>query len=74
LPSAEAGGLKDLEAKPLPLWTLGPFHIIIFKGIKTHRGTGKAGTIIYPPAEADGKREPFLLCGRGNFLSYYICF
>ena len=57
LPSASADGLKDLEAKPLPLWTLGPFHII-FKGVKTHKGTGKAGTIIHPSAEADGKREP----------------
>ena len=28
------------------------------KGVKIHRGTGKAGTIIYPSAEADGKREP----------------
>ncbi len=27
------------------------------KGVKTHRGTGKAGAIIYPSAEADGKRE-----------------
>ena len=27
------------------------------KGVKIHRGTGKAGTIIYPSAEADGKRE-----------------
>ena len=42
LPSASADGLKGLEAKPLPLWTLGPFHLIIFKGIKTQRGTGKA--------------------------------
>ena len=25
LPSASADGLKDLEAKPLPLWTLVPF-------------------------------------------------
>ena len=57
LPSASADGLKDLEAKPLPLWTLGPFHII-FKGVKTHKETGKAGTIIHPSAEADGKREP----------------
>ena len=25
LPSASADGLKAQEAKPLPLWTLGPF-------------------------------------------------
>ena len=25
LPSASADGLKDLEAKPLPLWTSVPF-------------------------------------------------
>ena len=35
-----------------------PFHLLYLKGLKTHRGTGKAGTIIYPSAEADGKREP----------------
>ncbi|MBD9167972.1 MAG: hypothetical protein EGQ00_13295 [Parabacteroides johnsonii] len=58
MPSAEADGLKDSEALPLPLWTLVPFHIIIFKGVKTHKGTDKAGTITYPSAEADGKREP----------------
>ena len=29
----------------------------VFKGVKTHRGTGKAGAIIYPSAEADGKRS-----------------
>ena len=57
LPSASADGLKGLEAKPLPLWALAPLWII-FKGVKTHIGTGKAGTIIYPSAEADGKREP----------------
>ena len=34
LPSASADGLKDLEAKPLPLWTLVPFHILLFKGVK----------------------------------------
>ena len=26
LPSASADGLKDLEAKPLPLWVFNPFH------------------------------------------------
>ena len=57
LPSASADGLKGLEAKPLPLWALAPLWII-FKGVKTHIGTGKAGTIICPSAEADGKREP----------------
>ena len=63
LPSASADGLKDLEAKPLPLWTSGPFHNLLYlKGLKTHRGTGKAGIIIYPSAEADGKRE---LAARG---------
>ena len=56
LPSASADGLKGLEAKPLPLWALAPLWII-FKGVKTHIGTSKAGTIIYPSAEADGKRE-----------------
>ena len=25
LPSASADGLKGLEAKPLPMWALGPF-------------------------------------------------
>ena len=35
-----------------------PFSYIIFKGVKTHKGTGKAGTTIYPSASADGKREP----------------
>ena len=49
--------LKGLEAKPLPLWALAPLWII-FKGVKNHIGTSKAGTIIYPSAEADGKREP----------------
>ncbi len=34
-----------------------PFYLYVFKGGKTHRGTGKAGAIIYPSAEADGKRE-----------------
>ena len=34
-----------------------PFSYIIFKGVKTHKGTGKAGTTIYPSASADGKRE-----------------
>ena len=48
---------ESLEAKPLPLWALAPLWII-FKGVKTHLGTGKAGTIICPSAEADGKREP----------------
>ena len=42
LPSASADGLKDQEAKPLPLWTSVPLSIV-FKGVKTHRGTGKAG-------------------------------
>jgi len=32
--------------------------LIASKGVKTHRGTGEAGAIIYPSAEADGKREP----------------
>ena len=28
------------------------------KGVKTHRGSGKAGAFRYPFAEANGKREP----------------
>jgi len=34
-----------------------PFYGLYLKGLKTHRGTDKAGTITYPSAEADGKRE-----------------
>jgi len=32
LPSASADGLKDLEAKPLPLWTSVPFIYCIKRG------------------------------------------
>ena len=32
LPSASADGLKDLEAKPLPLWALAPFIDCIKRG------------------------------------------
>jgi len=35
-----------------------PFYGLYLKGVKTYRGTGKAGAIIYPSAEAGGKREP----------------
>ena len=58
LPSASADGLKDLEAKPLPLWVFNPFHRLHLKGLKTTEEPAKPGTIIYPSAEADGKREP----------------
>ena len=33
LPSASADGLKDLEAKPLPLWTSVPFIYCIKRGV-----------------------------------------
>ena len=61
LPSASADGLKDLE-QSLFLCGLQPLSSIVFKGVKPHIGTGKAGIIIYPSAEADGKRE---LAARG---------
>ncbi|WP_308549084.1 hypothetical protein, partial [uncultured Parabacteroides sp.] len=50
---------------------------IVLKGVKTHRRTGKAGTIIYPSAEADGKREPaaqdaaLSVCSP---INHYLCF
>ena len=65
LPSASADGLKDLE-QSLFLCGLQSLSSIVLKGVKTHRGTGKAGTIIYPSAEADGKRE---LAAQGAVLS-----
>ena len=67
---------ESLEAKPLPLWALAPLWII-FKGVKNHIGTSKAGTIIYPSAEADGKREPaaqdaaLSVCSP---INHYLCF
>ena len=57
LPSASADGLKDLEAKPLPLWVFNPFHRLHLKGLKTTEEPATPGTITYPSAEADGKRE-----------------
>ena len=57
LPSASADGLKDLEAKPLPLWVFNPFHRLHLKGLKPTKEPAKPGTITYPSAEADGKRE-----------------
>ena len=57
LPSASADGLKDLEAKPLPLWVFNPFHWLHLKGLKPTKEPAKPGTITYPSAEADGKRE-----------------
>ena len=41
LPSASADGLKDLEAKPLPLWTSVPFHILYLKGLKPTKEPAK---------------------------------
>ena len=61
MPSASADGLKGLEAKPLPLWALAPLWVV-FKGVKTHRGTGKAGTIIYRLLKQTAKES----------LSYYV--
>ena len=49
--------IKRFRGKASSSVDFSPFHLLYLKGVKTHRGTGKAGTIIYPSAEADGKRE-----------------